>query len=111
MQFQAVRVLAGLWLALFLASFAVLFLTEPTGDGFTRGLNRLASFMTWQGIAMAPAVLAALLTYRAAGSGDPHSKRIGYAPLTISVLLIALLVAMIAYRVLVAPMFEGSLAP
>ena len=111
MQFQAVRALAGLWLARFLASFAVLFLTEPTGDGFTRGLNRLASFMTWQGIAMAPAAVAALLTYRAAGRRDPHSKSIGYAPLTISVLLTALLVAIIAYRVLVAPMFDGSAGP
>ena len=105
-QLQAVRALAGLWLVVFLVSFAVLILTEPTGDGFTRGLNRLASFMTWQGVAFAPAVVAAYLTYRAAGKAEPHSKPLGYGPLATSVLLIALLIGIIAFRVLVQPGLE-----
>ncbi|MFV0515077.1 MAG: hypothetical protein ACK5MY_15835 [Jhaorihella sp.] len=43
--------LAILWLAAYGASLAALLLLEPTGDGFTRGLNRVSSFVTWQLVA------------------------------------------------------------
>jgi hypothetical protein len=103
MQITAVRALAVLWLALFVASFVVLLTTEPVGDGFTRGLNRLAAFMTWQGVAFAPAVVCAFLTYRAGDEAGRDGKLIGYGPLAVSVLLIGLLIAIIAFRVLVQP--------
>ena len=32
----------ALWAAAFAGSFAALFLVQATGDGFTRGLNRVA---------------------------------------------------------------------
>lgn len=103
MQSLAVRALAALWLALFIASFVVLFTAEPTGagDSFMRGLDRLASFLTWQGVAFAPAVVAAFLTYSAGGVGG--NKLLGYGPLAVSVMVIGLLIAMIAFRVLVQP--------
>ncbi len=41
-------ILLSLWLLIYLWSFASLFLTEATGDGFTRGLNRVTSFFGWQ---------------------------------------------------------------
>lgn len=37
-----------LWLGVYAWSFLTMYLTAPTGDGFTRGLNRITSFFTWQ---------------------------------------------------------------
>lgn len=41
-------ILLACWLVIYLWSFGALFLTEATGDGFTRGLNRVTSFFGWQ---------------------------------------------------------------
>lgn len=41
-------ILAAVWLAAYAASLGALFLLEPTGDGFTRGLNRVTAFFGWQ---------------------------------------------------------------
>jgi hypothetical protein len=103
MQAGAVRALAALWLLLFVTSFVAFFVIEPTGDGFTRGLNRLASFLTWQGAAFAPAVICAFLTYRFGDGAQRYGKLIGYGPLAVSVSLVGLLIAIIAFRVLVQP--------
>jgi hypothetical protein len=96
---------AAVWLVLFITSFVVLQLTSPTGDGFTRGLNRIVAFMTWQIAALVLAMVGALLTYRFGGGGK-HGKVLGYAPLAFSVLLIGLFVAIIAFRVFVQPLFS-----
>lgn len=37
-----------IWLGVYGWSFLSFYLTAPTGDGFTRGLNRITSFFTWQ---------------------------------------------------------------
>ena len=41
-------ILAGLWLAVYAASFIAFFTTDATGDSFTRGLNRIVIFLLWQ---------------------------------------------------------------
>lgn len=41
-------ILMACWLLIYLWSFGSLFLTEATGDGFTRGLNRVSAFFGWQ---------------------------------------------------------------
>ncbi|HBS48712.1 MAG TPA: hypothetical protein DEA05_00795 [Rhodobacteraceae bacterium] len=51
------RVLLALWGVTCLASLGYLFLVEPTGDGFTRGLNRITGFLGWQIVAGVLAVL------------------------------------------------------
>jgi hypothetical protein len=104
MQAKIAWAVAAAWLVLFVTSFLVLQLTEPTGDGSTRGLNRIVSFMTWQGAAFALAIAGALFTYRF-GSAGKHGKLVGYVPLACSVFLIGMLVAIIAFRVLVQPQF------
>jgi hypothetical protein len=93
------------WLVLFVVSFAVLQTTSPSGDGFTRGLNRIASFLTWQGAAFVVSMALALVTRRAAGRGVEKIKLIGYVPLAASVFLIGSFVAIVAYRVLIVPSF------
>ena len=44
-------ILSGLWVFTYIGSIVVLQVTEPTGDGMTRGLNRLTSFLSWQVVA------------------------------------------------------------
>jgi hypothetical protein len=103
---QIIYVLGAVWLALFGASFVLLQLAEPAGDGFTRGLNRLASFMTWQISAFVVAIAAAFVTRTAAARGVERIKLVGYAPLAASLFLVASLVAIIAFRVYVEPHFS-----
>ena len=47
-----------------------------------------------------------MLTYRFGGAGGKYGKLVGYVPLSLSVFLIGMLVAMIAFRVLVQPLFS-----
>ena len=45
---RLIKVFFFLWLVCFVCSFSLVFLLEPSGDGFTRGLNRLGALMGWQ---------------------------------------------------------------
>lgn len=47
----------AVWTAAYAASFWVLLLTDPTGDGMTRGLNRVSGFFGWQIFAAAVAMM------------------------------------------------------
>ncbi len=49
--------LFGLWAVAYLGSIVVVQVTEPTGDGFTRGLNRITAFLGWQIFAAVLAVI------------------------------------------------------
>lgn len=40
--------LFALWLLTYAWSFVVFQTTDPTGDSFTRGLNRVSAFLGWQ---------------------------------------------------------------
>jgi len=44
-------VLLLLWAAIYLTSFVIPALSEATGDGFTRGMNRVTAFFGWQIVA------------------------------------------------------------
>jgi hypothetical protein len=104
MQAKIAWTVAAAWLVLFVTSFFALQLTAPAGDG-SPGLNRIVAFMTWQGAAFALAMVGALLTYRFGGTRGKHGKLLGYVPLACSVLLMGMLVAIIAFQVLILPMF------
>ena len=45
---QFVALLLAIWAGLFVWSFIGFSATEPTGDGFTRGFNRVSTFLLWQ---------------------------------------------------------------
>ena len=65
----AIWIVLTLWLgAMGLSAFALT--ADPTGDGFTRGLNRLGGFVGWQGAGMILA-LVAWLAARVLPKGDP----------------------------------------
>jgi hypothetical protein len=100
--------LSGVWFVLFVVSFVVMAVVEPTGDGFTRGLNRVVSFLTWQGLAFVAAMTLAALTYRAVGRGVDKVRLVGYAPLAVSVFLVGSFVVIMAYRMYVAPLLPAT---
>jgi len=55
---MAVILLLALWAMAFALSFILFAITEPSGDGFTRGINRVSLFLGWQAIAGLLAVAA-----------------------------------------------------
>lgn len=54
----------GAWIVIFVLSFVLAKSTTPTGDGFTRGLNRVSVFFSWQAVALVVAFVAWLAGLR-----------------------------------------------
>ena len=100
-----VYALGAAWLVLMTLSLALSLGAETEGDGFTRGINRIASFLTWQAAALVVAAIGAGLTRAAVSRGVGGIKLAGYLPLVASVFIVGALVVMIAFRVLVQPAF------
>ncbi len=103
---RIIYAMAGVWGALIVASFLVFQIVEPTGDGFANDLNRLSSFLTWQAAAFVFAIVLALVTRQAVARGVVQVKLAGYVPLAASLFLIGSLIAIIAIRVFVEPLFK-----
>ena len=93
-----------LWLlAILLAAWALAFAwsgsagltTQPNGDGFARGLNRVGVFLGWQGVAG----LIALAAF-AVGRGWPKGsgiRRVSAVPFWFAIVLVAALLALVAW--------------
>lgn len=99
--------LAAIWLVVFAASFLSLRGGDPD-DEFASVLSRVAAFLTWQVVAFAVAAAGALATRRAAARATPSVKLAGYAPLAVSVFVIALFVAIIVVRFYLRPLLVSS---
>ncbi|MEM1272209.1 MAG: hypothetical protein AAGF88_00245 [Pseudomonadota bacterium] len=69
---------------------------DATGDGFTRGLNRLMGFLLWQCAATALAILLFVLSRRLGIGGLRRAARL---PAALAVLFWVLLVGSIAVAV------------
>lgn len=83
--------LAILWGVLFLLSFIAPRFMEATGDGFTRGLNRVGSFFMWQAGAFVTAgvlFLVARTTIQKSGI----KRWLFFMPLLIHLLMVLLLI-------------------
>jgi hypothetical protein len=99
--------LAAIWLV----AFAVAFMSLRGGesdDDLASELRRVVGFLTWQVVAFAVAAAGALATRRAAARDMPSVKLAGYAPLAVSVFVIALFVAIIAVRFYLWPLLVSS---
>src|SRR5688500_7676950 len=92
--------LAAVWLVLFLVSFLSLQTTEQ------RGLARIAAFLTWQVMAFVVAIVGAFTARYAVVRGVERVMALGYVPLALSVFLVVSFIALMAFRVWVAPLFE-----
>ena len=93
-------VLAAIWLMAFVYSFASVLLIEPEGTGFTRGLNRVKSFLGWQGIAGLVGI-GVFGVSRAWGKGAPV-RRLGVVPLGLALLLVLGILGVIAWAAMTA---------
>ena len=92
---MAVVALVAMWALAFGLSFFLFMTTEPTGDGFTRGINRVGLFFGWQGVAAILALAAFGVSRSLAGSDG--LRRAASIPLVITGLVIAGIGAAIAY--------------
>lgn len=93
-------VLLALWVAAWGYSLVPLF-AEPTSDGFTRGMNRMAGFLGWQGVAGMIA-----LALWGIGRGLPNgsgARRISGVPLGMALALLLVLVGMVLWAQLSHP--------
>jgi hypothetical protein len=90
-----------LWALAFAASFIVTGMTDPTGDGFTRGLNRVTTFLGWQ----AAAGLIGIVLW-VVGNGfakGTWARRLSRAPAAFFGLLVAAIIGIILYANLTKP--------
>lgn len=87
-------IFAALWLLCYLRSVSILIWTEPTGDGFTRGLNRIAGFLGWQFAAGAMAIVIYVMGRQFPKGGRRWLSRV---PLIFAALPFAFVVAVLAW--------------
>lgn len=99
-----------LWILIFAASFALPFVLEPTGDGFTRGLNRIAALFLWQGIAFAIAVVVWIL-----GLGIERDRTgmrwASRVPAIVHVVSVLLVVGLVLWLRFSGPAIDSGIAP
>lgn len=98
---QLTLILTALWAAAYLASLWGLLATEPTGDGFTRGLNRVTAFVGWQ-FAAGLIGLGVWLAGRGLPAGS-MPRRFSRVPALLGLLLLLAIVGLIAYANLSKP--------
>ena len=85
----------GLWALAFAASFLSFVVVEPTGDGFTRGLNRVTSFLGGQiGAGLIGIVLWVVGNGLERGTWPRRASRV---PVAVFGLLVAAIVGLILY--------------
>lgn len=85
---------AVLWLAVFALSFGIMLVTEPTGDGLTRGLNRIGVFLGWQAAAVVVA-LGALALGAGRLEARPAVRWLSRAPAIVQGSLVLLVVVLV----------------
>lgn len=89
------RLLLALWLVAMVVSVVGYAVTEPTGDSFARGMNRVVIFFGWQ---VAGIVLALLcLFFRHEVTPGTPLRWISLVPIAVAGLLVAALAALFAY--------------
>src|SRR5688572_1780188 len=99
--------LAAIWLVVFAVSFLSLRGGE-SDEALASELRRVIGFLTWQVVAFAVGAASALATRQAAARGTAKVKLVGYAPLAVSVFVIALFVASMAVRFYLYPLLVSS---
>lgn len=94
-------VLLGVWVLVYGGSLVSFIMTEPTGDGFTKGLNRITTFLGWQ---FAAGILAIIIwtlgKYFEAGSKGRWLCRL---PVLMALGLVLFVVGIIAFAAMKHP--------
>ena len=91
--------LLGVWAILVLFSVLLPLFTEPTSDGFTRGLNRIGIFLGWQAAAFIVSLVSFFLTRARKGILTLHMRRAGRMPLFAHALVLFGIICFVVYAV------------
>jgi hypothetical protein len=83
--------LVGIWVVIFISAFVVPRFIEPTGSGFTRGMNRLPFVFGLHGLGFLVALFTAGLSYSSRAKIAKWLFITGFIPISIDVLLVALI--------------------
>ena len=94
---RTIVVLVVVALVAVIASFIAPRFIAPTGDGFTRGLNRLPLFFGLQLLGFLAGLTSAVITANNKARLSSTMRRLGYVPLGIFGLEMLALVLLIAY--------------
>lgn len=91
---RVTHLIVAVWVGLFVLSFVLMFTLAPTGDGFTRGLNRISAFLVWQMLAFAVAVVL-LLVGRGLEQERKLTRWLSRIPVIIQCAMLVLLIGLI----------------
>jgi uncharacterized oligopeptide transporter (OPT) family protein len=89
--------LAALWLVLFVLSFVMAAVTEPTGDSFVRGMNRIGVLLGWQFAALIAAIAALVAALSRPRPRSLGVRLAGYGPLSLMLLEVVAVVGITAF--------------
>ena len=90
------------WIILFVVSIAIPVATEKTGDGFTRGINRVTIFFGWQITAFVVSLIVFFMAKRTVALSK--SWRVAAkAPLFMHCLIVVIIAVLIIYTVVSSP--------
>jgi len=108
-QIRYVQVFVALWAVTFVWSFLYLQVTDPTGSGFFRGMNRLAGFVQWHAIA----IILAFVCWRFGAKLIKGSKwrKIGTVPIIIEALFIAVIIGISLWAIMMQPEIQVNDLP
>ncbi len=90
-----------LWAVAFLGAFIMWQLEAPNGSSFTRGLNRVATFASWQFGATVLAILAWLIGRKI--PNDVWVRRASFVPLIALFLLLLGIMSVVAWAYFFGP--------
>lgn len=88
---------AGVWLGLFAFSFVVFDTMPPSGDGFSRGMDRAGALLAWQAGAMVAAVAALVFALRQKAPREMGVSIAGLAPMIVMALELIAVVALVIW--------------
>lgn len=109
--YRIIFAFAVAWAIAMVFSIALPLLTEPAGDGFTRGLNRLVAFAGWQTLALIFAV-GASIAFAASPKPRPRVIKIaGLIPIAISAIMVVIVIGTIMWARSTAPAPENAGPP
>jgi len=90
-----IKVLFAIWSALQILAMAYPALTAPTGDGFTRGLNRITAFFGFQGVAGILAITLAIQSFQHRTKLSRIWRIFAAVPITVAALLLLAVLGLI----------------
>ena len=92
---RLIKILFAIWLLLQILAMAYPALTGPTGDGFTRGLNRVTAFFGFQSVAGILALILAVQSIQHRQALTRIWRILSAVPITVASLLLFTVIGLI----------------